>query len=169
MKTRVTNKLSSRKRPAKATAQKEEGGDTSLQNESTDDFVEMPPPPLKQKETSGSDNLSPAPSPPPTATTIEPNLPDCPFCGKAFRESQSAQRISHLKTCASKNGLTSADQLVKIRRLEEKQAEERVALGLPAVPLRPQSNNGRSKAASSSSKAAVKQVKMSCKWKGRNF
>jgi hypothetical protein len=42
-------------------------------------------------------------------------------------------RAHHLKNCGTSRGL-STEQLLKIRLLEEKQAEERVALGLPALP-----------------------------------
>ena len=40
-------------------------------------------------------------------------------------------RANHLKSCASKNGLTT-EKLLRLKRLEETRAEERLALGLPA-------------------------------------
>lgn len=68
----------------------------------------------------------------------ESNLPPCPLCGKTFRPGQFTTRGSHMKLCGSSRGMTT-EQLIQIRQLEEKQAEERRALGLPEI------NNGGNK------------------------
>ena len=50
-------------------------------------------------------------------------IPPCPLCQKDnFRT--CASRKSHLKSCGTKNGVES-EKLIALRRLEEKQAQER--------------------------------------------
>lgn len=56
---------------------------------------------------------------------------ECPFCQKDFPKSVSeAKRNAHLKVCGIHKGFKPED-LVKVRRLEEKQAAEWADLGLP--------------------------------------
>lgn len=56
----------------------------------------------------------------------------CPLCLKTF--SDSASQIAHSKTCASKNKV-STRKLLEAVALQERQAEERRAIGLPAQPF----------------------------------
>jgi len=60
------------------------------------------------------------------------SLADCPMCGKQFKPGLVVQRNSHLKSCGNKNGMRT-EKLVELRRLEEKQAEERAALGFHSI------------------------------------
>ncbi len=57
-------------------------------------------------------------------------FPPCPFCGKLFNKAQELTRISHLKSCGNQLGVNT-NQLLEIKRLEERQAEEWKALNLP--------------------------------------
>lgn len=54
----------------------------------------------------------------------------CHFCGKLFKEGQELTRLSHLKSCGNNLGI-GTEELLKIRQLEERQAEEWKALNLP--------------------------------------
>ncbi|XP_044587685.1 uncharacterized protein PF11_0213-like [Cotesia glomerata] len=56
----------------------------------------------------------------------------CPLCLKTFSDSTS--QIAHSKTCASKNKV-STRKLLEAVALQERQAEERRAIGLPAQPF----------------------------------
>ncbi|CAD6241648.1 GSCOCG00009323001-RA-CDS, partial [Cotesia congregata] len=56
----------------------------------------------------------------------------CPLCLKTFSDSTS--QITHSKTCASKNKV-STRTLLEAVALQERQAEERRAIGLPAQPF----------------------------------
>ncbi|XP_074115878.1 uncharacterized protein LOC141538366 [Cotesia typhae] len=56
----------------------------------------------------------------------------CPLCLKTFCD--SASQIAHSKTCASKNKV-STRKLLEAVALQERQAEERRAIGLPAQPF----------------------------------
>ena len=116
----------------------------SKANESAEDFVEVEPKGKPRPRQRGGDSAAVRnkKQQPPRSTSgldVAPSsdvfdgLPDCPICGKKFSRSQPQQRTSHLKSCGASRGL-SAGQLVKVRQLEERQAEERKALGLPAVP-----------------------------------
>ena len=64
-------------------------------------------------------------APPPE---IEIPIPPCPFCGKSFQS--GITRSSHLKSCGNHLGVDT-NQLLEIKKLEEKQAEEWKALNLP--------------------------------------
>ena len=55
-------------------------------------------------------------------------LPPCPFCGKTFNKDST--RISHLKSCGTQLGVNT-NQLIEIKKLEQRQAEEWKALNLP--------------------------------------
>ena len=57
-------------------------------------------------------------------------VPPCPFCGKSFKVEQELARLAHLKSCGTQLGL-GVDQLLEVRKLEEKQAEQWKALNLP--------------------------------------
>ena len=118
----------------------------SRANESAEDFVEVEPKRKPRPTQRGGDSAAAVRHKklqPQQGAAIGPNLaasldvvdglPDCPICGKRFSRPQQQQRTSHLKSCGASRGL-SAGQLVKVRQLEERQAEERKALGLPAVP-----------------------------------
>ena len=119
---------------------------TSKANESAEDFVDVEPkrkPRHNQKGGESTTVRNKKPRLPQQQDTVGPRvaspsdvaegLPDCPLCGKQFSRAQQQQRTSHLKSCGASRGL-SAGQLVRVRQLEERQAEERKALGLPAVP-----------------------------------
>jgi hypothetical protein len=56
----------------------------------------------------------------------------CPLCWKTFENSQS--HMLHMKECASRHNLTTR-QLLDALELQEKQSAERLALGLPDVPI----------------------------------
>ena len=119
----------------------------SKANESAEDFVEVEPKRKPRSKQKGADSAAAknkkqqpkegtAAAAPPieaSAVSIDEGLQPCPLCGKQFSRTQQQQRTSHLKSCGASKGLT-AGQLVKVRQLEERQAEERKALGLPAVP-----------------------------------
>lgn len=82
-------------------------------------------------------------------------LPDCPMCGKVFKaQSQNGARSAHVKSCGIKLGL-DAEKLLQLRRLEEKQAQERRALGLPVVSSGSRSNHSESGAARRGAKAST--------------
>ena len=114
-------------------------------NRSSDDFADEPP--LRAKRSKENFPPQPQPSASSTRSTSETQaqctivegqegLPDCPICGKGFKgvsQRMKASRTSHLKSCGTKSGF-DAEKLLQIRRLEEKQAEERIALGLPPIP-----------------------------------
>ncbi|KAK4323755.1 hypothetical protein Pmani_005572 [Petrolisthes manimaculis] len=70
-----------------------------------------------------------------------PSVLPCPVCFKSFKS--RVQRISHMKSCAHSHGMT-VEQLLLAIRLVEKQAEERSALGLPALPQHSDSDTRRS-------------------------
>ena len=116
-------------------------------NRSSDDFTDdLPLPRSKVRKENQPPPPEPSLSPPPPddksldndpAVLVDQSapLPDCPLCGKSFSGTTAramTTRNSHLKACGLKRGLDT-EKLLKIRQLEEKQAEERVALGLPAV------------------------------------
>ena len=56
--------------------------------------------------------------------------PPCPFCSKSFAAG-SNNRASHLKACASQLGVDTR-QLLEIKKLEQRQADEWKALNLPS-------------------------------------
>ena len=61
---------------------------------------------------------------------------ECPFCQKEFPKNVTvARRNAHLKVCGIQKGLKPED-LLKVRRLEEKQAAEWADLGLPKPPYK---------------------------------
>ncbi|XP_068215658.1 serine-rich adhesin for platelets-like isoform X2 [Palaemon carinicauda] len=60
----------------------------------------------------------------------------CPMCLKAFKS--RSQRHSHIKSCGQKKGL-SGEEVISAVRLQEKQAAERIELGLPVIA--PQSSS----------------------------
>ncbi|XP_066937260.1 LOW QUALITY PROTEIN: dentin sialophosphoprotein [Macrobrachium rosenbergii] len=64
----------------------------------------------------------------------------CPLCLKSFKS--KSQRQSHIKTCGQSKGL-STEKVISAIRLQEKQAEERIQLGLPVVAV--QSSNHEEK------------------------
>ncbi|XP_013789391.1 uncharacterized protein LOC106473250 [Limulus polyphemus] len=74
---------------------------------------------------------------------------DCPLCFKCFASDNTYQ--SHLKSCGVKNGLT-CNRVVDALRLQQKYAEERRKLGLPARVL-------RSKRLKAGKRGGVKQPK----------
>ena len=59
-------------------------------------------------------------------------LPSCPFCEKTFASGQNLARASHLKSCGNQLGLDT-NQLLQIKKLEDKQAQEWKELNLPKV------------------------------------
>ena len=59
-------------------------------------------------------------------------LPSCPFCQKTFVSGQKLSRASHLKSCGNQLGLDT-NQLLQIRKLEDKQAQEWKDLNLPKI------------------------------------
>ncbi len=55
-------------------------------------------------------------------------MPPCPLCGKVFSSGASASaRSGHLGQCGRARGI-STEKLIRVRRLEEKQARERMEL-----------------------------------------
>lgn len=56
----------------------------------------------------------------------------CPICLKKNAAGDTALFVPHLKSCASKNKV-STEQLLKAIELQQKQTTERAALGLPAL------------------------------------
>lgn len=62
----------------------------------------------------------------------QPTSHVCPICFKTFSEETTCS--THVKSCASKNKI-STKQLLDAIELQEKQAEERKALGLLAAPV----------------------------------
>ncbi len=62
------------------------------------------------------------------------SLPPCPFCSKVFQLGQELTRVSHLKTCGSTLGV-STSELLKIKELEDRQAEEWKAMRLPKASV----------------------------------
>ena len=67
-----------------------------------------------------------------TAVETLITLPPCPFCQKKFSSNQELTRITHLKACATPLGVDT-NQLLEIKKLEERQADEWKALNLPKV------------------------------------
>lgn len=55
----------------------------------------------------------------------------CPLCWKTFEKRQT--RVLHMKACASQHNVTTR-QLLDAVALQERQAAERQALGLPDIP-----------------------------------
>lgn len=105
---------------------------TQKLNNSDEDFQsvieEKKPPDPKSDESSTK-----------TSTKTEPDdvlsvniLPPCPFCGKSFNAGQELTRASHLKSCGNQLGLDT-NQLLKIKHLEDRQADEWRALNLPKI------------------------------------
>lgn len=79
--------------------------------------------------------LTTSPKEPPKNFHPQPQvLRPCPMCGKNFQADQEAQRGNHLRQCGQHRGMTT-EQLLQVRQLEEKQAKERAALGLPLHPV----------------------------------
>lgn len=56
----------------------------------------------------------------------------CPLCLRPFKDDESC--TNHMKTCAAKNKV-SIKQLLDAKKLQDKQAEERKAMGLLATPV----------------------------------
>jgi len=86
-----------------------------------------------------------APSSLPILSSLVSSTSFCPLCNKQAQ-------AGHLKSCASKHGLTT-QQVVELRRMEEKHREERRKLGIPDVAL--------SVAAPKTSKARIPRKKTS--------
>ncbi|XP_014218630.1 uncharacterized protein LOC106646921 isoform X2 [Copidosoma floridanum] len=59
----------------------------------------------------------------------------CPLCLKPFKDDTTCH--NHMKTCAAKKKI-STEQLLDAKRLQDRQAEERKALGLLAAPVIPE-------------------------------
>jgi hypothetical protein len=141
-------------------------------NESADDFVDAVPAKQTSKKSKPTQSSQ---VPKRKETKVEEEsvvavevqsdvagLPDCPICGKVFpNPKHQTQRVSHLKSCGASKGLT-AEQLVKVRQLEERQAEERKAIGLPMVPPKNAAGlNSETRKGSNSSRNATRSRKPS--------
>lgn len=63
----------------------------------------------------------------------------CPICFKKNSFDNVSNFVTHLKSCAFRNNITT-EQLIKAIKLQEKQAIERIALGLPTVAKEKQKN-----------------------------
>ena len=101
-------------------------------DDSADDFESLtaqPPPPPPAKATRTNELKEKTPN---DDVCDENALPPCPLCAKTFKPGQAAQRGNHLRGCGSKRGMTT-EELLQVLRMEERQARERVAMGLPAV------------------------------------
>lgn len=59
----------------------------------------------------------------------------CPLCLKPFKDDTS--QFNHMKICAAKNNVT-IKQLLDAKKLQDRQAEERKAMGLLAAPAIPE-------------------------------
>lgn len=65
---------------------------------------------------------------------IKESIP-CPLCLKPFKDDTAC--TNHMKTCAAKNKV-SVRQLLDAKELQDRQAEERKAMGLLAAPALPE-------------------------------
>ena len=77
------------------------------------------------------------------ASIATTTLPPCPFCGKKFNNAQELSRLSHLKACATQLGVDT-NQLLEIRKLEDRQAEEWKSLNLPKLNNASKNSTARS-------------------------
>ncbi|XP_058805698.1 uncharacterized protein LOC131672475 isoform X2 [Phymastichus coffea] len=67
-------------------------------------------------------------------TDLKEAIP-CPVCLKLFKDDTAC--TSHMKSCAAKNNV-SIKQLLEAKRLQDRQAQERKAIGLIAAPILPE-------------------------------
>ncbi|OXU31560.1 hypothetical protein TSAR_007400 [Trichomalopsis sarcophagae] len=65
---------------------------------------------------------------------IKESVP-CPLCLRPFKDDPTC--TNHMKTCAAKNKV-SVKQLLDAKKLQDRQAEERKAMGLLATPVLPE-------------------------------
>ncbi|TRY63694.1 hypothetical protein TCAL_00397 [Tigriopus californicus] len=114
-------------------------------NASAEEFLETNPPTQKRVSVEKGENLDVGvPLDEKVSVSGRTGLPDCPLCGKAFKsQKQHGPRSAHIKSCGIKLGL-DAEKLLQLRRLEERQAQERQALGLPVVSAGPRTNHSES-------------------------
>jgi len=93
------------------------------------------------------------------STVFETSAPlqPCPFCSKKFNNVQELTRLSHLKACATQLGIDT-NQLLEIRKLEDRQAEEWKALNLPKISNVSKNSTTRSNNASLKLKRAEFQA-----------
>nr|XP_045626100.1 uncharacterized protein LOC123775188 isoform X1 [Procambarus clarkii]XP_045626101.1 uncharacterized protein LOC123775188 isoform X1 [Procambarus clarkii]XP_045626102.1 uncharacterized protein LOC123775188 isoform X1 [Procambarus clarkii] len=75
-----------------------------------------------------------------SASEINQQLLPCPVCLKS--QKSKVQHQSHIKSCAQSHGLTM-EQLLLASKLTEKQAEERIQLGLPLLVQQTSSSSDR--------------------------
>ncbi len=109
------------------------GGERELVREKSATSVPMGHKPKCAGKRCESDNTSTR-RPVKEANSSSSLLHPCPMCGKTFQANQEAQRGNHMRQCGQLRGMTT-EQLLKIKKLEEKQARERKDLGLPPLPV----------------------------------
>ena len=93
----------------------------------------------------------------PSQKTTE--VSSCPFCQKVFKNVSELKRNAHLKVCGTHSGLKPEDVL-KVRRLEEKQAAEWASLGLPKPTTAPKETSKRKPKASNVEETKDAQLEM---------
>ncbi|XP_015178904.1 PREDICTED: GRIP and coiled-coil domain-containing protein PFC0235w-like isoform X2 [Polistes dominula] len=69
---------------------------------------------------------------PETLSNSVKSLYMCPLCFKSFKDTNT--KTLHMKTCASKNNV-STNKLLQAIELQERQSAERASLGLPTAPV----------------------------------
>ncbi len=112
--------------------------------------------------------------PEPNGTAEGDAVRPCPLCAKSFPAGHQARRGNHLRQCGRAKGMNT-EQLLKIIRLEEKQARERKELGLPEHPVVAEENKlartkkaRQTKAKAGSSKKVLPSTVLSNKRQGPN-
>ena len=124
-------------------------------NSSDEDFKPVVDKPKRKDDTASTKNIRICMDSTKTAAQDDyrsASVPlSCPFCGKSFASGQTIARTSHMKACGNQLGV-DAHQLLQIRKLEDKQAQEWKELNLPSV-----SNNTMT--SSISNKSTVNKTK----------
>ena len=114
-------------------------------NNSDEDFVSVVDKPKRNNETDtqAQDDYRSASS----------SSSPCPFCGKSF--ASSLARASHLKACGNQLGVDT-NQLLKIKKLEDKQAQEWKDLNLPSIVTTNNTESIKSKSCNKTKSAKAK-------------
>ena len=109
---------------------------SQILNNSDEDFVpvtgDKPYSISKINETVPTKDICTASALKSASSSSAPTLPSCPFCEKTFASGQTLSRASHLKSCGNQLGLDT-NQLLQIKKLEDKQAQEWKDLNLPKI------------------------------------
>ena len=102
-------------------------------NNSDEDFVSVVDKPKRNEDTAYTKNISTDSTRTAQDDYRSASVPfSCPFCGKSFASGQTLARASHLKACGNQLGVDT-NQLLQIKKLEDKQAQEWKDLNLPIV------------------------------------